>query len=58
MLRVALLFFVLAIIAAFVGFPVTGDALWSLGQVFFFIFLVLAVLALLGGLTYRNPPPV
>ena len=58
MLRLALLFFVLAIVAAFVGFPVTGEALWSLGQVFFFVFLVLAILALLGGFAYRNPPPI
>jgi uncharacterized membrane protein YtjA (UPF0391 family) len=58
MLRLALLFFVIAIIAAFLGFPVTGAAMWDLGRIFFFIFIVLAILALIGGLAYRNPPPV
>lgn len=58
MLRLALLFFIIAIIAAFLGFPITGAAMWELGRIFFFIFIVLAVLALIGGLAWRAPPPV
>lgn len=56
MLRAALLLFVLALVAAFVGFPLTGAVLWEAGRIFFFVFIVLAVLALLGGLFYRAPP--
>ena len=56
MLRLALLLFVIAIIAAFLGFPLTGAVMWEAGRLFFFVFVVLAVLALLGGLFYRTPP--
>jgi uncharacterized membrane protein YtjA (UPF0391 family) len=56
MLRLALLFFIIAIIAAFLGFPLTGAVTWELGKIFFFIFIVLAILALIGGLAYRTPP--
>jgi uncharacterized membrane protein YtjA (UPF0391 family) len=56
MLRLALLFFVIAIIAAFLGFPLTGAVMWEAGRIFFFIFIVLAILALIGGLAYRTPP--
>jgi uncharacterized membrane protein YtjA (UPF0391 family) len=56
MLRLALLFFIIAIIAAFLGFPLAGAAMWEAGRIFFFVFVVLAVLALLGGLFYRTPP--
>ena len=55
MLRLALLLFILAIVAGFLGFPLTGVALWELGRVFFFVFIVLAVLALVGGLLVRAP---
>lgn len=56
MLRMALLLFILALVAAFIGFPLTGAVLWEAGRIFFFVFIVLAVLALLGGLFYRAPP--
>lgn len=56
MLRAALLLFLLALVAAFVGFPLTGAVLWEAGRIFFFVFIVLAVLALVGGLFYRAPP--
>lgn len=56
MLRLALLFFIVALIAAFLGFPLTGAVLWEAGRIFFFVFLVLFILALIGGLTYRTPP--
>jgi uncharacterized membrane protein YtjA (UPF0391 family) len=58
MLRLALLFFVIALIAAFLGFPLTGAVMWEMGRIFFFVFIVLAVIALLGGLMYRSPPPI
>jgi uncharacterized membrane protein YtjA (UPF0391 family) len=58
MLRLALLFFIIALLAAAFGFfPLAGVA-WDVGRIFFFVFVVLAVLALLGGLVYRAPPPV
>jgi uncharacterized membrane protein YtjA (UPF0391 family) len=56
MLRLALLFFIIALIAAFLGFPLTGAVMWEAGRIFFFVFVVLAVLALLGGVFYRAPP--
>jgi uncharacterized membrane protein YtjA (UPF0391 family) len=56
MLRLALLFFVIAIIAAFLGFPMTGAVMWEAGRIFFFVFIVLAILAILGGVFYRAPP--
>lgn len=56
MLRMALLLFVIALVAAFLGFPLTGAVLWEAGRIFFFVFIVLAVLALLGALFYRAPP--
>jgi uncharacterized membrane protein YtjA (UPF0391 family) len=56
MLRLALFFFVLALLAAFLGFPLTGAVLWEMGRLLFFLFIVLAVVALLGGLLYRVPP--
>jgi len=56
MLRLALLFFIIALIAAFLGFPLTGAVLWEAGRLFFFVFLVLFVLALIGGLAFRGPP--
>jgi len=58
MLRLALLFFIIAILAGFLGFPITGAAMWDVGRIFFFIFIVLAVLALVGGLAWRAPPPI
>jgi len=56
MLRLALLFFIIALVAAFLGFPLTGAVMWEAGRIFFFIFLVLFILALIGGLSFRSPP--
>jgi len=56
MLRLALLFFIIALVAAFLGFPLTGAVMWEAGRIFFFIFLVLFILALIGGLAFRSPP--
>jgi uncharacterized membrane protein YtjA (UPF0391 family) len=34
----------------------TGAVLWEAGRIFFFLFLVLFILALVRGLMYRTPP--
>ena len=49
MLRWALIFFVVALIAAFFGFGgVAGDAAW-IGKILLFVFLVLAIISLIAG---------
>jgi uncharacterized membrane protein YtjA (UPF0391 family) len=54
MLRLALLFLVIALIAAFFGFgAVTGVAL-DIARILFFVFIVLAVLSFLGGTLRRG----
>lgn len=50
MLRLALLFFVIALIAALFGFGNIAAGAASIAQILFFIFLVLFVLALIAGL--------
>jgi uncharacterized membrane protein YtjA (UPF0391 family) len=55
MLRLAILFLVIALIAALFGFfPVAGVA-YDAAKILFFIFIVLAVLSFLGG-ALRTPP--
>jgi uncharacterized membrane protein YtjA (UPF0391 family) len=55
MVRWALVFFVVAIIAAVFGFGgIAGEAAW-IGKVLLVVFLILAVLSLLVG---RRGPPV
>jgi uncharacterized membrane protein YtjA (UPF0391 family) len=57
MLRIAVVFLVIALLGALLGFTgVAGVALEG-ARIFFFIFLVLAVLALIGGVFYRTPVP-
>lgn len=48
MLRLAVLFLVIALIAAFLGFAQVAALSWEGAQVLFIIFLVLAVLSFLG----------
>jgi uncharacterized membrane protein YtjA (UPF0391 family) len=48
MLRLAVLFLVIALIAGFLGFGVVADYSWEAGKIVFFVFLVLAVLSFLG----------
>jgi uncharacterized membrane protein YtjA (UPF0391 family) len=49
MLRWALIFFVVAIVAAIFGFSgVAGDAAW-IGRILLFVFLILAVVSLVMG---------
>jgi uncharacterized membrane protein YtjA (UPF0391 family) len=55
MLRLALVFLVIAIIAALFGFGFVADMSYSAAKIFFFIFIVLAVLAFIGG-ALRSPP--
>jgi uncharacterized membrane protein YtjA (UPF0391 family) len=57
MLRLAVIFLVIALLAALFGF--TGVAVISAdaARLLFFIFLVLAVLSFLGGFLRGTPPP-
>jgi uncharacterized membrane protein YtjA (UPF0391 family) len=61
MLRLAIVFFVIALIAALLGFGRIEGVAMEGAQIFFFIFLVLAVLSLLFGI-FRGagspPPPI
>jgi len=53
MLRSTLWFFVVALIAAVFGFLAIAIAAISIGKVLFFVFLVLFLASLLGGLLRR-----
>jgi uncharacterized membrane protein YtjA (UPF0391 family) len=57
MLRLALLFLVIALLAGLFGFGLVANISWDAARIFFFVFLVLAVLAVLGG-AFRSAPPV
>ncbi|XBQ17102.1 MAG: DUF1328 domain-containing protein [Oceanicaulis sp.] len=58
MLRLAIAFFVIALIAALFGFGGIAEASAGIAQILFFIFLVLFVLALIVGLFRgRSPRP-
>jgi uncharacterized membrane protein YtjA (UPF0391 family) len=53
MLQLAIAFLVIALIAAFMGWGGVASLSWGGAQIFFFIFIVLAVLSFLGH-GYRN----
>jgi uncharacterized membrane protein YtjA (UPF0391 family) len=55
MLRLALAFLLIALIAGLFGFEVIEGFSWAAAKILFFVFLVLAVLALLGGSFRRTP---
>jgi uncharacterized membrane protein YtjA (UPF0391 family) len=55
MLRLAILFLVIALVAALFGFGVFAGIAFSAAKILFFIFLVLAVLSFLGR-AFRSPP--
>jgi uncharacterized membrane protein YtjA (UPF0391 family) len=55
MLRLAILFLVIALIAALFGFGFVADMSYDAARILFFVFIVLAVLSLLGGVL-RQPP--
>ena len=54
MLRLAIVFLVVAMIAALFGFGGIEHYSWEGAKIFFFIFLVLAVLSFLGGGVFRR----
>ncbi|MES1200553.1 MAG: DUF1328 domain-containing protein [Pseudomonadota bacterium] len=58
MLGWALIFFVVAIIAAVFGFGGIASASAGIAQLLFFLFLVLFVVSLVTGLMRRGGPPV
>ena len=58
MLRLAILFLVLALLAALFGFNLIADMSFDFAKILFFVFIVLAVLSFLGGAFRGAPPPV
>ena len=50
MLRLALLFLIIALLAGAFGFGGIASVSWEMGRIVFFIFIVMAVIFLLGGL--------
>ena len=54
MLRLAVVFLIIAMLAALSGFGVISGMAWEGARIFFFIFLVLAILSLFMG--YRGRP--
>lgn len=55
MIRLALLFLVIALVAAFFGFPLLANYSFGAAQLLFVVFLVLAVLTVLAG-AFRGRP--
>jgi uncharacterized membrane protein YtjA (UPF0391 family) len=49
MLRLAVVFLLIALIAAFLGYGGVADYSYEGAKIFFFIFIILAVLSFLGG---------
>lgn len=54
MLRLAILFLVIAMIAALFGFGGVASISWEGAKILFFVFIVLAVLSFLG-VAFRRP---
>lgn len=54
MLRLAVFFLVIALIAAFLGYGGVANFSYDGARIFFFVFIVLAVLSLLGGRSRRS----
>jgi uncharacterized membrane protein YtjA (UPF0391 family) len=57
MLRLALLFLVIALVAGLFGFGLVANISYGAAQIFFFLFIVLAVIFLLGGLLRGGGTP-
>jgi len=53
MLRMAIVFLIIALIAMFMGFGLVADFSYTAAKILFFVFLVLAVLSLIGGAVRR-----
>jgi len=58
MLRWAIVFLVIALIASLFGFGFVSSMSFDAAKILFFVFIVLAVLAFLGGVLNRGTPPV
>jgi uncharacterized membrane protein YtjA (UPF0391 family) len=58
MLRLAILFFIVALIAGLFGFTGVAGGAFEAAKIFCFIFLVLAVLSLIFGAFRGTAPPV
>jgi uncharacterized membrane protein YtjA (UPF0391 family) len=59
MLRLAIVFLVIAMIAALFGFGGVAAYSWEGAKILFFVFLVLAVLSFIGyGFRGRGAPPI
>jgi uncharacterized membrane protein YtjA (UPF0391 family) len=58
MLRLAIVFLVIALIAALFGFGLVGAIAWDAAKILFFIFLVLAVISLIAGGIRGSPRDV
>jgi uncharacterized membrane protein YtjA (UPF0391 family) len=54
MLRLAVVFLVIALVAGLMGYAGVASLSWEAVRIFFFIFLVLAVLSFLGGIYYNR----
>jgi uncharacterized membrane protein YtjA (UPF0391 family) len=57
MLRWAIVFLVIALIAALFGFGLVSGIAYDAAKILFFVFIVLAVLSFLGGFVWRGSPP-
>jgi uncharacterized membrane protein YtjA (UPF0391 family) len=55
MLRYALIFFIVAIVAALFGFGGIAAGATEIAKILFFIFLVLFIVSLVAGLLRRTP---
>jgi uncharacterized membrane protein YtjA (UPF0391 family) len=55
MLRLALLFLVVALVAGLFGFGLVADMSYGAAKIFFFLFIVLAVMFFLGTLLRGSP---
>jgi len=58
MLRLAILFLIIALLAGMLGFGLVANFSFDAARILFFIFLVLAVIALVGGIARGAPPPI
>jgi uncharacterized membrane protein YtjA (UPF0391 family) len=56
MLRLALLFLVIALVAAFFGFGVVASMSFEAARLLFFVFLVLAIVVLVSDLAHGRKP--
>jgi uncharacterized membrane protein YtjA (UPF0391 family) len=56
MLRLALLFLVIALVSAFLGFGLVADLSFEAARLLFFVFLVLAILFVIGNFLRGTSP--